>query len=50
MIFDEIEKEETKSSFGILFNLSNIILLIVIGISVFLFIKVEKISPGKRLD
>lgn len=48
-IFDEIENEESKSTISILFNLSNIIMMTVIGFSVFLFLKVEQ-GRGKRVD
>lgn len=40
-IFDEIEREESRSTIGILFNLSNIIMMTVIAFSAFLFLKVE---------
>lgn len=40
-IFDEIEREESRSTIGILFSVANIIMMTVIGFSVFLFLKVE---------
>jgi len=48
-IFDEIEKEESRSTIGILFSLSNIIMMTVIGFSAFLFLKVDG-GQAKRLD
>ena len=49
-IFDEIEREESRSTIGILFSVANIIMMTVIGFSVFLFLKVEQSSRGKRVD
>jgi len=48
-IFDEIEREESRSTIGILFSLSNIIMMTVIGFSTFLFLTVDG-GHGKRLD
>ena len=48
-IFDEIEKEESRSAIGILFSLSNIIMMTVIAFSAFIFITVGG-GHGKRLD
>lgn len=49
-IFDEIEREESRSTIGILFNFSNIIMMTVIAFSVFLFLKVEQSNRNKRAD
>ena len=49
-IFDEIEREESRSTIGILFNLSNILMMTVIGFSAFLFLKVDQGGRNKRLD
>jgi hypothetical protein len=49
-IFDEIESEESRSTIGILFNLSNVIMMAVIGFSAFIFLKVEQSSLNKRMD
>lgn len=49
-IFDEIEREESRSTIGILFSVANIIMMTVIGFSAFLFLKVEQSSRGKRVD
>ena len=49
-IFDEIEREESRSSIGILFSISNIIMMTVIGFSAFLFLKVDGSKKSKFTD
>ena len=49
-IFDDMEREESRSAIGILFNFSNIIMMTVIAFSVFIFLKVEQSGSNKRID